>query len=104
MKFYKQLICNVFILLFLLLGNAQADTCYSPHYGNYECNPGYSYYPDPGQDFIAGALFGAVIGGAAYGNDGYYRGGGYHGGGGYGGGHGGGRGHGHGGGGGHHHR
>lgn len=78
MKLQKRLImCGVLVLLLGCAGSANADICYDPHYGNYECDPGYNYYPDQGQTVMEGVIAGMVFGALL--NDGGGWGGGRHG-------------------------
>ena len=69
MKSQRLLLVSSLALLFFVVGNANAQTCYDPNYGYYDCNQNYSY-PDSSQSFVEGAFVGVVLGGFYNNNDG----------------------------------
>lgn len=71
MKSQRQYLMTTLVTLLLACGSGSvnADTCFDPNYGYYQCNNTY-YYPDQGQAFATGAFFGMMLGGFA--NQGYY--------------------------------
>ena len=76
MRSHKQFFYAL-VIAFSLIGNVSADTCYDPRYGDYDCNPGYSSYPDQGGALMEGLFIGAILGGAFNNGNGNYHGNGH---------------------------